>query len=127
MQSIIFATLFAGVALATEAIYLSNGQDSYTPCGSQNYDNGQGPSDTASVGGCGYEHWEGQTVSGTFSSGTSFTVNLDSGAQYYSVGQYAGYGSNSYGTGFDCFRDNDRQLYCNQGGCYNSIYYCKQT
>lgn len=49
--------------------------------------NGQSPSDTASVGGCGYQHWEGQTVSGTFSSGTTFTVNLDSDAQYYSVGQ----------------------------------------
>lgn len=49
--------------------------------------NGQSPGDAASVGGCGYQHWGVQTVSATLSSGTTFTVNLESEAQYYSVGQ----------------------------------------
>lgn len=32
MLSLILTALFAGAASATEAIYLANGQDSYTPC-----------------------------------------------------------------------------------------------
>lgn len=35
MLSLILTTLFACAASATEAIYLANGQDSYTPCKSR--------------------------------------------------------------------------------------------
>ena len=145
MRAFALTALFAGAALATEAIYLANGINSYNPCGGNGYQtsviayydniddsqNGQQPGDTATARLCGYEHWEGGQVTGTFSSGTTFQVSLDSGAQSYSVGQCeswsekatasqatltrlfcsdAGYGTNSYGTGFDCFRDNGMQI-----------------
>lgn len=118
MKSIIFAPLYFSLALATQVVYLSNGQNSYTPCGGNNYQisemiyynnidgsqNGQQPDDATQVGGCGYHYWE-TTSSGTFGSGVTFTSHIDSGAASYSTGQYAGYGSNGYAN-FACFKDN---------------------
>ena len=45
---------------------------------------------TKSPGTGGWSTWEGSPITCTFSSGTYFTSNIQSGAGGYNVGQYAG-------------------------------------
>ncbi|KAH6839615.1 hypothetical protein B0I37DRAFT_386849 [Chaetomium sp. MPI-CAGE-AT-0009] len=71
----------------------------------------------------GWKTWEGSSITCNFPTNTFFTSNIQSGAGGYNVGQYAGPGQNSF-HGFNCYRDNNHQLF-NDGtvNCW-SVYYC---
>ncbi|KAK4139901.1 uncharacterized protein C8A04DRAFT_15446 [Dichotomopilus funicola] len=74
-------------------------------------------------GGGGWKQWEGSSITCTFPSNTYFTSSIQSGASSYSVGAYAGSGRNNYHN-FNCYRDNNHQLF--NDGTYScwSVYYC---
>ncbi|KAK4150219.1 hypothetical protein C8A00DRAFT_37171 [Chaetomidium leptoderma] len=74
-------------------------------------------------GGGPWKTWEGASITCTFPSNTYFTSNIQSGAGSSTVGTYAGSGKNNYHN-FNCYRDNNHQLY--NDGTYNcwSVYYC---
>lgn len=110
--------LFATTAFATEAVYLCNGDNPYSPSGGpvsimayyndiSQSQNQQAPQDTAGVDNYGYVTWEGGAVSGTFSSGVTFTSHINSNAQSANTGDYVGYGSNGY-SNFNCYKDNSK-------------------
>ncbi|EAQ88672.1 predicted protein [Chaetomium globosum CBS 148.51] len=71
----------------------------------------------------GWKLWEGSSITCTFPTNTFFTSNIQSGAGGYSVGQYAGPGQNSF-HGFNCYRDNNHQLYDDGTHRCWSVYYC---
>ncbi|KAK4038587.1 hypothetical protein C8A01DRAFT_37496 [Parachaetomium inaequale] len=76
-----------------------------------------------SPGAGGWKVWEGSAITCNFPSNTFFTSDLQGGAGGYSVGQYAGSGKNNY-KNYNCYRDNNHDLY-NDGThrCW-SVYYC---
>jgi hypothetical protein len=63
--------------------YYSNGANSQ---------NGEQPDDTCYLDLSGYVTWEGNSISGTFSGGTTFTSHIDSTAQSRALYTYSGYG-----------------------------------
>ncbi|KAK3935248.1 hypothetical protein QBC46DRAFT_272166 [Diplogelasinospora grovesii] len=71
----------------------------------------------------GWETWEGSSITCTFPSNTFFTSDIQSGAGGYSVGAYAGSGENNF-RNFNCYRDNNHQLYNDGTSSCFSIYYC---
>ncbi|KAL7928617.1 hypothetical protein V8C35DRAFT_332620 [Trichoderma chlorosporum] len=66
--------------------------------------------------------WEGNTWTGSFATGETFTSHIKSGSWEFQ--QYAGTGNNQQ-TQFACFRDNNRELWRASAvyACF-SIYYC---
>lgn len=57
------------------------------------------------------------------SSGVTFVSTIQSGADGYSIGSYAGSGNN--GSPFSCYRDNAQQLYERYGFPCTKQYYCR--
>ncbi|OBT39619.1 hypothetical protein VE00_09760 [Pseudogymnoascus sp. WSF 3629] len=85
---------------ASETVYLSNCNVYGSPFYSQmnyysngaNSQNGEQPDDTCYLDLSGYVTWEGNSISGTFSGGTTFTSHIDSTAQSRALYTYSGYG-----------------------------------
>ncbi|KAK0630985.1 hypothetical protein B0T17DRAFT_236618 [Bombardia bombarda] len=71
----------------------------------------------------GWKTWEGSQITCNFPSNTYFQSNINSGAGSNGVGGYSGSGKNNY-RNFNCYRDNNHQLFNDGTHSCNSIYYC---
>jgi hypothetical protein len=106
----------------SEMLYYSHDAESFT---------GQQPDDIAFIGnGPNQTPFEGQTVSGTFESGNTFTSEIAPGAQNLANFQFAGTGRNNYHE-FNCYKDDDRELFSAIWGEYTQVcyskYYCQDV
>jgi hypothetical protein len=93
---------------------------------------GQRPDDVAFIGpdAAIITPFEGQTISGTFSSGDVFTSEIAPGAQNLADFEFAGTGRNDYGN-FNCYKDDNRLLWEGLDGVYEQVcysqYYCEDV
>ncbi|RDL37989.1 uncharacterized protein BP5553_05422 [Venustampulla echinocandica] len=105
-----------GGATWSEIVYYSNAKS-----GSQH---GEQPQAIDIINASGTIHWEGSQICGFFQdSGETFCVTIQSDAQTKATGAKVGTGHNNE-TPFNCFKDNNRNLYSGNGFSCQSIYYC---
>ncbi|KAL7928221.1 hypothetical protein V8C35DRAFT_318692 [Trichoderma chlorosporum] len=121
----------------TEIVYLSNclrivssgsptasSEIIYYPASGQS--NGEVPpsEDLCTVSASSYTTWEGKSHSCKFSTGVTFTSDIEAGS--HSFPDYSGTGTN--GKNWNCYRDNGRGLFTTSGPEWSltcsSVYYC---
>ncbi|TAQ87644.1 hypothetical protein B7494_g4035 [Chlorociboria aeruginascens] len=117
---------------SNEGVYLVNcetnafgwSEMAYYSNAKQESQNGQTPDTTSIVDSSSFIAWEGQEVCGFFqSSGETFCSDINSDAQSQATGAVVGSGGNDQ-TGFNCFKDDNRELYGTDEFVCFSIYYC---